>query len=136
MSGPNSCDPCECIPPKMSVDYWRQAIVTLLCGTSTVIVPEVSKAFGAVPAAFAAIGLTNPAKRWKFFRVINDLNTDVAISFDGGLTTAFTVKAGTTFDLSFGANGSLLRLAALVTDIYYKYVTAPGSGTVRFEGFY
>lgn len=31
MSAPDSCTPCDCIPPKMDKDYFLQALLVILC---------------------------------------------------------------------------------------------------------
>lgn len=99
-------------------------------GADGVVLPQVSKAFGSITNTFADIGLLDSTKKLRQLYVDNMTDADIAISLDGGSTTAFTVFANSTLDRELGP-----FVAAAITSMQIKYVgTAPTVGSAYFDG--
>lgn len=142
MVAPNSCDPCgTCIPPKMSIDWWRQAVLTVLCqiagglpGAQTIVqLADVVKAFSFFTNAYQALGFLDSERKLAYAMITNDSDGVYAVSFNNS-TEQYRVLANTTKIIDF--QGGNLEAAALTPDMYMKYIVAPTIGNVYVEGFY
>ncbi len=97
-----------------------------------VVLEQQSFAFGAVPAAYGDTGLLDTTFRLRRLYVDNTTDADIAVSTDNGTTTAFTIPANT-----IGFNRDLGNFTANAQDdLQFKYVTAPSTGSVSFDGSY
>lgn len=142
----DDCTPCDCDPAQFSrtVENYRAAVVRILCQIFGALTGDadqtpdadfdalVSHAFGVVPAAFAAVGLVGAGQSLRQMVVYNNLDTDVELSFDGGVTYESKVVAKSYRVYAFEDNG-----VKLSDDPWYRYAAATGApteGTVEFEG--
>ncbi len=96
-------------------------------------------AFGGISGTYATVG-TPIAFNWRMFRVTNNTNGDLFISFDGTTNNLFVPANGfVLYDLSTNADpssqtdGFVLQVG---TQFYAKQSTAPSSGAVYVEGLY
>lgn len=96
-------------------------------------------AFGDISGSFAAVG-TPIQHNWRVFKITNNTDGDMILSFDGTTDNLFVPKNSfTLYDLSTNAPpvSQVDNLVlALQTQFYVKQSTAPTSGDVWIEGFY
>lgn len=96
-------------------------------------------AFGSISGTYAALG-TALAKTWRTFKLTNNTNGDLIISFDGVNDNLFLpANSFTLYDLSTNAPNDTLGeslVLSLGTQLYVKQSTAPTSGAVYAEAFY
>ena len=142
MAAPNSCDPCGsgCIPPKMSKDYWQQAVLVALCqivsgvtpggDTTLVQLPDVVKAFGFFTNAYQVLGLVDAEKKLSHIMITNNTDGDYAVSFNNS-TEAYRVLANSYKVIDFDKEN--LEVAI---DMYMKWLVAPSLGSVIIEAYY
>lgn len=96
-------------------------------------------AYGSITGSYAALGATL-AHNWRMFKITNNTNGDILISFDGTTDNLFVPgNSFTLYDLSTNAP-PLAEVDNLVlgvgTQFYIKQSTAPSSGNVWVEGIY
>ncbi len=96
-------------------------------------------AFGSISGTYAAVGAVL-AKTWRTFKITNNTNGDLLVSFDGINDNLFIPASSfTLYDLSTNAPNDTLQeslVLALGTQIYVKQSTAPTSGAIWVEAFY
>lgn len=96
-------------------------------------------AFGGISGTYATVGaaLTH---NWRMFRITNNTDGDLLISFDGTTDNLFVPKGSfVLYDLS--ANSPPISTSdnfvlQLGTQFYAKQSTAPTTGAVWIEGLY
>jgi len=96
-------------------------------------------AYTGISGSYATVGATL-AHNWRVFRVVNNTNGDLFISFDGTTNNLF-VPAGSfvLYDLSTNAAPTSQTdglVFSLGTQFYAKQSTAPTSGSLYIEGLY
>ncbi len=136
------CVPCSCIPGNEIKETWQQNVRITLCqilaaieggGTinNAVILPQVTKAFGAVPAAYSVVGFLDGQFSIREGAINNQTDVDIDISTDG-VNTWVTIPAYTYFPINFGD-----KTHVGATDLFYRYTAgAPTLGTIVFQGNY
>lgn len=96
-------------------------------------------AFGSISGTYAALG-SAIAKNWRTFKITNNTNGDLLISFDGTTNNLFLpANSFTLYDLSSnGPNSQQIgeMVISIGTQLYVKQSTAPTSGAVWVEAFY
>lgn len=100
----------------------------------TIVLPQVVKTAAQVAASYStyvSIGLIDSTKQLKQIRVVNQLDCDLDFSFDGGLTTIFTVPSNTVYTDEF----KLTLASTMSLQMKISSGTA-GLGNVRIEGSY
>ena len=147
MTAPSTCTPC-CNTGQMANSElsYRASSLELLCqlvadieeliivvGGSGVVLPQVVKAFGAVPAAYASLGILNSTKKLNRFYADNQTDANIEVSLDGGVTTAFTVFANSSLERELGA---YVGAATTSVMIRYQAATVPSIGSAYFDGSY
>lgn len=137
------CEACNCIPGNESTLTWQQKVRLTLCqilsasagggaSSEATNIPAVSIAFGALTNAYVATTFLATAQQARAIGVYNTTNSSIQLSYDG-VANGPIVPANTFRTIDFAANGRVLSAA----DIYVKYIgSAPGSGSVIFDGFY
>lgn len=135
------CEFC-CNPAQQAQDPWtyRTNVLRLLCEIlsasgglpgSAVVLPQVAVAFGTLAATFTDLGILDSTFRLARLYVDNRTDADIAISLDGGASTAFTVFANSSLNREFpGYAGSA------ADDVQIKYLNPPTNGTAYFDGSY
>lgn len=95
-------------------------------------------AFGAITGSFTAVGAAI-SHNWRMFRIVNNTNGDLIISFDA-VNNNFFLPANSfiLYDLTANTDtdGSTALVLALNTQFYVKYSSAPSSGSLYIEGIY
>jgi len=98
-----------------------------------------SLAFGGISGTYAAVG-TPLTVNWRMFRITNNTNGDLFISFDGTNNNLFVPASSfVLYDLSANAapvTESDTFVMQVGTQFYAKQSTAPSSGAVYVEGLY
>jgi hypothetical protein len=96
-------------------------------------------AFGGISGTYAAVGAAL-TKNWCIFRITNNTNGDLFVSFDGTTNNLFVpAMSFVLYDLSTNAPPLSVTdnlLLAINTQFYVKQSTAPSSGAVYIEGIY
>lgn len=98
-----------------------------------------SIAFGSISGSYAAVG-SAIAHNWRIFKITNNTDGDMFISFDGTTDNLFVPMASfTLYDLSTNAP-PLSEVDNLVlgvgTQFYVKQSSAPTRGSLYVEGIY
>lgn len=96
-------------------------------------------AFGGISGSYATVG-TALTHLWREFKITNNTDGDMLVSFDGTTDNLF-VPAGsfTLYDLSTNApniNNIDKLVLGIGTQFYVKQSTAPSKGAVWIEGLY
>jgi len=136
------CEPC-CNPTEAArlPSSYREAVVQLLCeilaasggGTDSVVLPQVTKAFGAITGSYVSLGFLDSTFRLSRFYINNTTDANIEVSLDGGVTTAFTAPANTA---TFRDLGNYTGSATTSVQIRYQAATVPSIGTAYFDGSY
>lgn len=96
-------------------------------------------AFGGISGSYAAVGAVI-TKNWRIFKITNNTDGDILVSFDGTTDNLFVPALSfTLYDLSTNAppvSQSDNLVLAIGTQFYVKQSTAPTAGAVWIEGFY
>lgn len=96
-------------------------------------------AYTGISGTYATVG-TPITKNWRTFKITNNTNGDLFISFDGTNNNLFIpANSFTLYDLSSnGPNSQQIgeMVVSIGTQIYAKQSTAPTSGAVWVEAFY
>lgn len=96
-------------------------------------------AFGGISGTYATVGAAL-AHTWRMFRVTNNTNGDLFISFDGTTDNLFVPASSfVLYDLSTNAppiSETDNLVLGIGTQFYAKQSTAPSSGSVWIEGLY
>lgn len=96
-------------------------------------------AFGGISGSYATVGsaLTH---NWRMFRITNNTNGDLFISFDGTTNNLFVPASSfVLYDLSTNAppiSETDNLVLGIGTQFYAKQSTAPSSGALWIEGIY
>jgi hypothetical protein len=98
-----------------------------------------SLAYTSITNSYTAIG-TPTAVNFRIFRIVNDTDGKLYISFDG-TTNNFIMPAGSFVLYDLSTNGPLISqtdslVIQIGTTFYAKYLTAPTTGSVYVEGIY
>ena len=109
--------------------------VTPVPSAVTIVLSQVIKTYSQIETGFATyttIGLVDTTKKLNYLRVVNNTDADLQFSFDGGVTTAFNVVAGTIYERNLN-----LTLEA-TTSLHMRKVSGQtaGVGSVYIEGDY
>lgn len=96
-------------------------------------------AFGSITGSYVAVGAAI-THNWRIFKITNDTDGDLLVSFDGTTDNLFIpAMSFTLYDLSTNAP-PLAEVDNLVlginTQFYVKESTAPTKGAVWIEGIY
>jgi|ERR1700690_1460974 len=98
-----------------------------------------SKAAGSITNAYTTLG-TAITHLWRMFRITNNTDGDLFISFDGTTDNLFVPKGSfVLYDVAANAAPSNLNdnlLVGINTQLYVKYSSAPSTGSVYAEGLY
>jgi hypothetical protein len=141
MTLPSSCAPCNCISSTINNEYFKQAVLTILCDiltagggggavvqAATYAASAVAGAGGAVPTTGASV-LANAANA-RIISVGNTLDVPVLISANGGTTYPYYVPATTgTMVIDLGANGRFTASA-----IFAKAIGGNSSSGTLYVG--
>lgn len=96
-------------------------------------------AFGGISGTYAAVGAIL-TQNWRIFKITNNTDGDLFISFDGTTDNLFIpAMSFTLYDLSTNAppiSESDNFVLALNTQFYAKQSTAPSTGSLYIEGIY
>jgi hypothetical protein len=96
-------------------------------------------AFGGISGTYAVVGAVL-AHNWRIFRITNNTDGDLFISFDGTNNNIFVpAMSFVLYDLSTNAppiSESDNLVLGIGTQFYAKQSTAPTSGAVWIEGLY
>lgn len=96
-------------------------------------------AAGSITSSFTVLG-SAITHLWRAFRVINNTDGDLLISFDGTTNNLFLPKGSfVLYDVTANASPPSLNdnfLVGIGTQLYVKYSTAPSMGAVCVEGIY
>lgn len=94
---------------------------------------------GSITSSYTTLG-TAITHLWRAFRVINNTDGDLLISFDGTTDNLFVPKGSfVLYDITANASPPSLNdnfLMGIGTQFYVKYSTAPSTGAVWVEGIY
>lgn len=97
--------------------------------TTAAFQAEGAVAFGTITASY--VTLFTPSASTKILQMRNNMNAAVAVSFDAGTTTNYTLDSGDSVSLDLFSNGLVMSTTA----IQVKYaVGAPTSGSFRING--
>jgi hypothetical protein len=98
-----------------------------------------TKAFGAITNSYTTLG-TPTRFNWRMFKITNNTDGDLIVSFNGTADNIFVPKNGfTLYDMSTNAlavGETDEFVLSLQTQFYVKYSTAPTTGAVWVEGAY
>lgn len=98
-----------------------------------------SLAFGGISGSYAPVGAPL-SKNWSMFRITNNTNGDLFISFDGTTDNLFVPANGfVLYDLSTNAPPVSVTdnlVLAINTQFYAKQSSAPSTGSLYIEGIY
>lgn len=98
-----------------------------------------TKAHGAITNSYTTLG-TALTKNWRMFKITNNTDGDMLISFDGTTDNIFVPASSfTLYDLSCNAlnvSDSDWFVMQIGSQFYVKYSTAPTSGDIWVEGIY
>ncbi len=98
-----------------------------------------TKAAAAITGSYTTVGALI-AFNWRIFRVTNNTDGDLFISFDGTTNNLFVPKSSSVvYDLS--TNSAPISqtdnfVVGINTQLYTKYNTAPTTGDLWIEGLY
>jgi hypothetical protein len=99
----------------------------------------ISLAAGSITASYTTLG-SPLTQNWRIFKITNDTDGNMLISFNGTTDNIFVPAASfTLYDLSTNAPPIAVTsnlVLALGTQFYIKYVSAPTTGSVYVEGVY
>lgn len=98
-----------------------------------------TKNFSAITNSYTTLG-TALTKNWRMFKITNNTDGDMLISFDGTTNNLFVpAMSFTLYDLSTNAlnvQDSDWFVMQVGSQFYVKYSTAPTSGDMWVEGIY
>lgn len=125
MAAPNSCEVCGCIPPKMSIDFFRQKLLVALCAiynafSDATTKPEATPYYSEIDYSILTGGFILVAD-WTnsdpitMIDMYNGLDVDVHYSLDG-LGNAGVIPTMTGKVLELGTNGMKTSLKFFVND--------------------
>jgi hypothetical protein len=140
-------DPClnnGVIGSQNQQELWRTVVAQALCaiaGSSLVggeAVVLTQKAFTAANltasfSTYADTTLLDSTKKLRRIRVINNTDSDLDFSLDGGATTKFRVIAGTIYDLEIG---NFTAVATTSVQMKRSSGMTATTGSVYIEGSY
>lgn len=98
-----------------------------------------SKAAGSITGSYTTLGAVI-THNWRVFKITNNTDGDMFISFDGTTDNLFVAMSSfTLYDLSTNAP-PLSEIDNLVlginTQFYVRYSSAPTTGSIYIEGLY